>query len=213
MGELISAKQVGMIDENKKIYIEDYVVSYLTDKKAEAIEAPVKAALYGRVEKEQDVERYIVYGAVCVKAEETQEELKELFFGRYELIGYVNIYGVGQDNHNVGYHIFFDDNEAMQDYLLYCNADNKRNILKHEVRKDKHNQQLLRAGILYKAQSMSRTKDILHKLKILLIGGFCIIGAVAVTTIDDYQKMKDFSATVVQALSMIENQNEKILLP
>ena len=125
-------KQIGAVDGNEKVYIEDYVYAYLNELKAEKKNLPLRAALFGHVYHKENQTFYLVYGAVSIVDElaygRSEEQVRKEYFEEYELIGYVNIYGNKQElpGKKDGYYIFYDKNEAMQNYLLFCYRQMKR---------------------------------------------------------------------------------------
>lgn len=119
-------KQIGKTDGEERVYVEDYVYTYLNELKKEKEIFPVRVALFGSVFQKDEKNFYLVYGASCVIDElecgRDEEQVRKEYFGEHELIGYVNIYG---KNHELpgkkeGYYVFYEKNEAMQNYLLFC---------------------------------------------------------------------------------------------
>ena len=94
-------KQIGAVDGNEKVYIEDYVYAYLNELKAEKQNLPLRAALFGHVYHKENQIFYLVYGAVSIVDElaygRSEEQVRKEYFEEYELIGYVNIYGNKQE--------------------------------------------------------------------------------------------------------------------
>ena len=130
-------KQVGRINGKERVYVEDYVYTYLNELKKEKNVLtkteflpekvfPLRIALFGHVFQKEEQNIYLVYGAACVMEElengKNEEQIRKEFFEEYELIGYVNIYGNKQElpGKREGYYIFYEKNEAMQGYLLAC---------------------------------------------------------------------------------------------
>ena len=68
--------QIGEADEHCKIYVEDYVVSYLKQLNPLARDKTMAAALYGRRKTEEGVSFLFVYGAG--KLDFIQKEVKHL---------------------------------------------------------------------------------------------------------------------------------------
>ena len=106
-----------------EIYIEDYALSFLKQMKTEASEAPVKLALFGTAEKPKTLDiisenekSHYIYGAATLEENRTAKEIGEEHFPEYQFIGYVNVYNNGEASSK--YHIFYEENTAMQDYLL-----------------------------------------------------------------------------------------------
>ena len=118
-------RQMGKITGEDRVYLEDYAYTYLKGIKREKHGLPVRAALYGHAFRRENKNFYLIYGASCVMEEleygRDQEEIKEMFFDSYDLIGYVNIYerqeiAEGKD----GCYLFYETNEAMLNYRLVC---------------------------------------------------------------------------------------------
>ena len=90
-------KQIGKTDGEERVYVEDYVYTYLNELKKEKEIFPVRVALFGSVFQKDEKNFYLVYGASCVIDElecgRDEEQVRKEYFGEHELIGYVNIYG------------------------------------------------------------------------------------------------------------------------
>lgn len=181
-------KQIGAVDGNEKVYIEDYVYAYLNELKAEKKNLPLRAALFGHVYHKENQTFYLVYGAVSIVDElafgRSEEQVRKEYFEEYELIGYVNIYGNKQElpGKKDGYYIFYEKNEAMQNYLLFCYR------------------QMKRKGI--GSNETTSRFSIREVFKRLIYGVSIIILSIAVTTINDYKKMYGFVETAGRAAEL-----------
>lgn len=185
-------KQIGQVEGNERVYIEDYVYAYLNELKAEKKNLPLRAALFGHVHHRENQTFYLVYGAVSIVDElaygRSEEQVRKEYFGEFELIGYVNIYGNKQElpGKKDGYYIFYDKNEAMQNYLLFCYKQMKR---KGRVRNETS---CTREVVSDFTHTTSQTLSIREIIKRLIYGVSIIILSIAVTTINDYEKMYGF---------------------
>lgn len=192
-------KQIGKADEKERVYIEDYVYTYLhgLGKKTGTENAgkakgqrtfPMRVALFGHAFRKEERNFYLIYGAANVIEElengKNEEQIRKEYFAEYELIGYVNIYGGGQKmpGRKEGYYIFYEKNESMQNYLLYCYGRR----MKAPVRKE------MKAG------------RIGNTIRRFFYGGCIIVLAVAVTTINDYYKMHGFVEAADRAIAFME---------
>lgn len=133
--------QVGTIAVNKKMYIEDYCISYMKQLGEEYPEDRKQIALFGTVEREKNVEYAFCYGAVllgCGKGrtdsltnaqKEEAENVRQEHFLDYQLIGIVittdqvdeNVFWLGNGNKSIpldGYYIFYDKNETMLNFMM-----------------------------------------------------------------------------------------------
>ena len=178
-------KRIG--EGESRVYIEDYVYSYLNELKGRKEEVPLRAALFGHTCSKDGKNLYFIYGAACIMDElqkgRSEEEIRRLFFSDSELIGYVNINGEGLQplGKKEGCCIFYDTNEPMQNYLLSC--------YNREAEED--------VSVLEKGE-LKKVWEIPKKPKSLRGGGFIkkflclllvLILAIAVTTIDEYREM------------------------
>ena len=133
--------QVGTIAANKKLYLEDYCISYMKQLTEEFPEDRKQIALYGTVEKEKSVEYSFVYGAALLgkgrgrtdsltnTQKEEAEGIRAEYFSDYQLVGIVistdavneNVFWLGYGNKSIpmdGYYIFYDTNEAMLNFMM-----------------------------------------------------------------------------------------------
>lgn len=200
-------KQIGRVDGNERVYIEDYVYAYLNELKAEKKNLPLRAALFGHVYHRENQNFYLVYGAVSIVDElafgRNEEQVRKEYFGEYELIGYVNIYGNKQElpGKKDGYYIFYDKNEAMQNYLLFCYKQiNRKKIGRNET-------SYTGVETLELPRTSSRT-SIREIIKRLIYGGCIIILSIAVTTINDYKKMHGFVEAAGRAAELAAREEQ-----
>ena len=142
--------QVGTIAANKKLYLEDYCISYMKQLGEQYPDERKQIALFGTVEREKSVEYAFCYGAAllgCGKGrtdsltnsqKEEAESFREEYFPDYQLLGVViatdivdeNVYWLGNGNKSIpldGYYIFYDKNEAMLNFMMH-NQKEERDI-------------------------------------------------------------------------------------
>ena len=142
--------QVGTIAANKKLYLEDYCISYMKQLGEEYPDERKQIALFGTMEREKSVEYAFGYGAAllgCGKGrtdsltnsqKEEAESFREEYFPDYQLLGVVistdsvdeNVYWLGNGNKSIpldGYYIFYDKNEAMLNFMMH-NQKEERDI-------------------------------------------------------------------------------------
>lgn len=183
-------KQVGIVRGETRVYIEDYVYAYLNRLKKERISLPVRVALYGHAFNDENKQFYLIYGASNIVEEmengRSQEHIREKFFREYSLIGFVNIYDKKElPQAGDGCYVFYESNEAMQNYLISCYK-----------RRDK-------SSVREKGITTARTGrpfvwvELLKKIGLSVM---ILISAVAVTTINSYEKLHEFMLLVVHAI-------------
>ena len=179
---------VGKISGEDRVYMEDYVYTYLHDLKQQWEKVPIRVALFGHVYQKKDRKFYMIYGAASVIDEladgRDEEQVRKDFFAEYELIGYVNIYGNKQEwpGKKNGYYIFYESNESMQNYLINCFERKKR-----------------------KTDAVKRPPSSFgDTIKRLFYGAGVLLLTLAVTAINDYDKMHGFVETAGRAVIMAE---------
>ena len=199
-------RQVGKVTGNNRVYIEDYAYTYLNDLKAEGKNFPLRVALYGHAFQKEAQKFYLIYGASCVVEEletgRNQEQIAKAYFGDYSLIGYINLYSGGElPGQKEGCFIFYEKNEAMQNYLVSCyerklrgHEDDRRNLI---CQKEKVSEKILlkeRTGSLC-------LRCFLQKLLLFLM---VIIAALSALTISSYQQMSEFTEMAARAVQIMK---------
>lgn len=132
--------QIGEANKDCKIYVEDYVVSYMKQLNHLAQDKEVTVAVYGKRQTEDGISYYFLYGA-C-RAESLQREARHLsqaqlqeierlrrkYFSGLEFIGYRILNGEMIEGMHIceqgicryigGYARFYEKNDAMLSYML-----------------------------------------------------------------------------------------------
>jgi len=137
--------QIGETDKFCKIYMEDYVVSYMKQMNRHAEDKTMGLALYGKCSAEDTISYYFIYGAA--KLNYLQREVKHLsqaqnqeierfrrkYFADSEFVGYVLLNGdmiegvwlmesMGS-RYVKGYACFYEKNDCMLAYMLDSRAE------------------------------------------------------------------------------------------
>lgn len=132
--------QIGAFNPDCKIYMEDYVVSYLKQLNSDAKDRGIAAALYGRRQAQEGIFYYFVYGACRLdflqrevrhlsQAQQQEiEKLRKRHFTELEFVGYrildgEMIEGIHLCEQEVcrytgGYFRFYEKNDDMLAYML-----------------------------------------------------------------------------------------------
>nr|WP_308628625.1 LysM domain-containing protein [uncultured Eisenbergiella sp.] len=114
--------QAGDVDPCHKIYIEDYVYTYLSQNRSGDKSADF--CLYGKTEKEGEIRYYFIYGAA--KEGPGWEMTARRYFSKQIRIGEASVdeqeawlfFEDGYATPLEGYFIFYEQNEDMQSYLI-----------------------------------------------------------------------------------------------
>lgn len=170
----------------EQIFIEDYVITFLKKIKSE-VNQPIRLSIFGHTEKIGDDKHIFVYGAACKEEGRTAEETGREYFAGHSFLGFVHVNN--SDNKSPSkYNIFFEANEAMQDYMLFYTKG---------IAADKN----LSSG---NTKKTSIHQVLLNKIKMLLLGLLCFILAIIISTIDDYGKMYGFTQATREVMIFIE---------
>lgn len=205
-----------------QVYIEDYVVAFLKHKKTEATDTPVKLALYGTIHKPKtlnhldndDETSHYIYGAAALEENRASEEIGDEYFPAYQLLGYVSIRNSGGEAVSK-YHIFYDENTAMQDYLLYYymraysafrSPDGNQDIRSpFQTTPELSASELDNSLRIVKSKKSQKKGDrkalLLGKLKMFIFGALCLLIATSIGAINDYDKLSDFAGAAKLAVS------------
>lgn len=140
--------QIGKPDKTHKIFVEDYVVSYIKQLNKSCEGRAVGLALYGRFYEEEGHRYYFLYGASVITGLEhrgpylTQVEKEEIadvgkrYFEEYDFLAwcsvkeepvdgfYVMVQGKGIEVN--GYACFYEKNESMLNYMLLLSRQEKK---------------------------------------------------------------------------------------
>ncbi len=132
--------QIGEVNHSCKIYVEDYVISYLKQLNQVAVDKDMAVALYGTRKEEGEITYLFLYGACKLDflRRETRhlsqaqlqeiERLKKKYFAEYEFQGYRLLNGEMIEGFHVceqgicryiaGYAQFYEKNDSMLAYML-----------------------------------------------------------------------------------------------
>ncbi len=133
--------QVGTVSAHKKMYLEDYCISYIRQLDKDYPGEKKQIALYGFLQKEKTIEYALVFGAALLGLgrsrtdslsliqKEEAEKIRQASFPDYKLVGLIvgadtvsqNLYWLGYGSKAIcqdGYFIFYDRNEAMLAFMM-----------------------------------------------------------------------------------------------
>lgn len=132
--------QIGETDKSCKIYVEDYVVSYMKQMNRFADDKAIALALYGRRSSEQSISYNFIYGAAKLNFLQREvrhlsqaqnqeiEKLHKKYFPECEFVGYIILNGemiegiylqeASGCRYVKGYACFYEKNDCMLGYML-----------------------------------------------------------------------------------------------
>lgn len=140
--------QVGELHGSYRVFIEDYVISYIKQLCRQRPEQRKRVAFYGRLQKEEALWYFFLYGAGEVICHEdgagplTGRDYEEIVwmggshFEQYIPLGYATIedfftdeiilFVEGREFPVRGYHIFYEKNDAMLAFMIHNQAKETR---------------------------------------------------------------------------------------
>ncbi len=132
--------QIGESDQRCKVYVEDYVISYMKQMNRQAEEYNSAVALYGVRKEEDDISYVFLYGAGKIHSiqkavrhlsqaqNQEIEKLRKSFFAQYQFLGYWMVDGEMIEGFHIceqgtcryinGYACFYEKNDLMLAYML-----------------------------------------------------------------------------------------------
>ena len=132
--------QIGETDKNSKIYMEDYVVSYIKQQSKKSVDKQTGVALFGKRNKEENMSYYFIYGACRVNyiTKEVRhlsgaqlqevERIRKTHFDEYLFIGYCILDGDAVEGiylyeneicrYIKGYACFYEKNDSMLSFMV-----------------------------------------------------------------------------------------------
>lgn len=179
--------QIGEIQGNQKIFIEDYVISYIKQLCRQEPDIKKRIAFYGVMRTEHEQEFFFIYGAsrITIYSKndyyllgEDYEEIanaRKQHFDEYNSIGFVTIEdelpeGIflvcdGKEQYIKGYHIFYEKNDSMLTFLINRQSEQKEE--KEEANKEypAEDAQLIEETLKKETISMSSRDEMLRKGK------------------------------------------------
>lgn len=140
--------QMGKPDRIHKIFVEDYIISYIKEWNRESDGQPAGIALYGQTYKESNYKYYFMYGASRIEgldrrgpylSQSDREEINNVgsrYFEEYSFLGWcivreelpetIFLDTRGKAIEVNGYACFFEKNESMLNFMLEMDEREKR---------------------------------------------------------------------------------------
>lgn len=206
----------GRRDEKYRIYIEDYVLSYLKEE-TETLEL---SGVYFYGFRENNNKRYIIYGA--------GREKQLAVFDKYSLLneigcrltqaGPVFLVKEGADLYEIkGYEVFYQDNREMQSYLIDLkrkinegdpNAEeNDRVHSRHVNNADMQKTAPLKVSPNKASSNETAPSKVPHSMVSVQLGVILVaLVAIVINSTNSYDKMEQLNQSASEVFFAIENQ-------
>ncbi len=221
---------VGEAEEGRKVLIEEYVVSFLQEMMKQT-KGPHIIVFFGDGYEKKGVRHYLIRGAASHKTSgEGLKKMDEFYFRTIGRQYFPSLKGIGwyymeegekdilevlrhmceQDLRDIkGYYLFFEKNEGMEDYLLHRRRmeQNGLDVIDGSGGKKTPGKKPVvhtRGKKLNPARPAPMAAvQVLNMVSLCILIICCII---AVTTLNQYDKMKQLEETVTYLESSMEEQ-------
>lgn len=197
-----SGSTVVQNEERKRkyqIYVEEYVLSYLR-READSLEL---SEIYFYGSRQDNGRKIYVYGAGRDKGIEAfaqYEPLPELVC-RLTQAGPVFMVREPSGECKVnGFQVFYENNEAMQSYLLEWTGSTEKN-----KNAEKDDRQEIKLPVLIPSEEKPK-KEVHGAISVQLCLILMLLTAIVVTSTDSYDKMRQLSQSAKEVFFAIENQ-------
>lgn len=192
-------------EERKKyhIYVEEYVLAYLR-RESDSLELS-EIYFYGL--RQENGRKFYVYGAGRAKgiaAFAEYEPLSELVCRLTQAGPVFLVREPDGECRPSGFQVFYDNNEAMQNYLLEWTGSAD----KAHAEKDR-GQEKLPAPSIFPEEEKKRTPHGAMSVQLCLI--LVVLVAIVITSTDSYDKMEELNRSAKEVFFAIENQEAEEL--
>lgn len=182
-----------------QIYVEEYVLSYLR-READSLELS-EIYFYGL--RQEDGRKIFVYGAGRDKGIEAFAKYEPLSELLCRLTQAGPVFMVRESNGECkvnGFQIFYENNEAMQSYLLEWTGSAQR-----DRKEEKSDRPDVKLPVLISAEEKPK-KEVHGAISVQLCLILMLLTAIVITSTDSYDKMKQMGQSAKEVFFAIENQ-------
>lgn len=226
--------QIGKPDRIHKIFVEDYVVSYIKQLNKSCDGKATGLALYGRFFEQEECRYYFLYGAAAIEGLEhrgpylsqvEKEEIEDVgkrYFSEYEFLAWCSVkeepvesffvQAQGKGVEINGYACFYEKNESMLNYMLLSGEQNKtrENITEKTEEKKAGRGEWAAAEYIRPAEKPASAKSETAKktghMKMAAAAVFLVLCVVGITTLNDYDKLSDLQVAARQVIANLSEQ-------
>lgn len=182
-----------------QIYVEEYVLSYLR-READSLEL---SEIYFYGSRQDEGRKIFVYGAGRDKGIEAFAKYDPLSELICRLTQAGPVFMVREPNGECkvnGFQVFYENNEAMQSYLLEWTGSTEKN-----AKAEKKDRQDIKLPVLISAEGKPK-KEAHGAISVQLCLILMLLTAIVVTSADSFDKMKQLGQSAKEVFFAIENQ-------
>ena len=225
--------QIGEANHRCKIYVEDYVISYMKQLNQVAKDKDMAVALYGIQKQENEVSYLFVYGAckLTFLQRETRhlsqaqyqeiEKCRERYFRNYTFLGYRLLNGEMIEGFHVceqgicryiaGYAQFYEKNDNMLAYMLDVREEKAPEVVEQEkyevVKRRQEERRALQEEVAFQRptrQSTPASSGSLRGMRLAVVGVFALLCLVGVSSMNE--KGTDLQTLAKQVMEEVMEQ-------
>ncbi len=192
----------GKKEEKYDLYVEDYVISFIKEKKG--MQDAAEILFYGC--REENGRKYTIYGA--------GQDRHITVFDKYDLLEEISctmkqaepVFVIREANGSYevkGYHLFYYDNAEMQDYLIHHDRQENRKSFNRGIPVSSGQA----APSHGPAVTGSRRKASPHYVVSLQMGlVFLVLVAIVINSANSYDKLEQLNQSAAEVFFVMENQ-------
>lgn len=197
--------QVGDISGDIQYYIEDYAYTYLKKQKGRE---KTKYFLYGEKEENEKQKKLYIY-AIAEKP-----KMEQTYFKEYYPLGFLKIRNdenfwitlKGQEQKMTGFYVFYAPNQAMQEYLVDHQKEEKVDKPEEQAKRQLVGESLPMKETLVPVRKIKKTKknkEFKNEKFIFPIGGIIVAGLMllVLTSVNGQKKIEIFKQVISQTMS------------
>ncbi len=218
--------QIGESNHRCKIYVEDYVISYMKQLNQVAQDKDMAVALYGVRKEENEVSYLFLYGACKLTflqretrhlSQAQQQEIEKnrvRYFPEQSFLGYRLLNGEMIEGFHIceqgicryiaGYAQFYEKNDSMLAYMLDARretAPEEVNQQKYEeVKKKQEERRALYEENTYKKPPAANSSGSLRGMRVAVVMVFALLCMIGLTSMNGEGKMQDLQAMARQVI-------------
>lgn len=223
--------QVGEADRGCKIYVEDYVISYMKQLNRAARDKDMAVALYGIKKVEDDISYLFLYGAckLTFLQQETRhlsqaqhqeiEKYRQKYFKEYTFLGYrllngemiegIHVCEQGICRYISGYAQFYEKNDSMLVYMLDVREEAHPEMVDQEKygmvkKRQEERKSLYEEG--YKKPSVNVSGNGMYKMRFVVMAVFVLLCLVGLSSMEGGEQKIDLQQKVGQLVANIMEQ-------
>lgn len=224
--------QIGESDRRCKIYVEDYVISYMKQMNQVACDKDMAVALYGVCKEEDEVSYLFLYGACKLTflqretrhlSQAQQQEIETFrnkYFPEYCFLGYRLLNGEMIEGFHVceqgicryisGYSQFYEKNDSMLAYMLDAREETPPEVVeqqKYEAVKKKQEERRTQ----YEESNFQRIapggkSNSLRGMRVAVVAVFALLCVIGLTSMNGEGRLEDLQVMARQVLEEATQQ-------